>query len=89
VTFARGDDVLCLLPDGAAGGSGWMVAIASDEREAHDVLVHDLQQSGFDEIDVEQLQPVKAEDIVDAHLVANLRALEPGTRTVWATLHAY
>jgi hypothetical protein len=89
VTFARGDDVLCLLPDGAAGGSGWMIAIASDEDEAHGLLVHDLQQCGFEEIEVEQVQPVGAEDIVDEHLAANLRALEPGKRTVWGTLHTY
>ena len=72
--------MLDLLPASAAGASGWMVAIANDEGGARDALVHEVQQSGFEEIDVEQVQPIEVDDIVDERLQQNVWCMEPGSR---------
>jgi hypothetical protein len=89
VTFSRGGDVLKLLPAEAAGASGWMIAIAHNRPEAEALLLRDLTQCGFVDVEVEQIVHAIAADIDDERLVANLRDLQPGKRTVWGTLHSY
>ena len=89
VTFARGTDTLHLLPEWAEGGSGWLAAFADGAEEAHALLVRDLEGCGLQEIEVDQLQRIEIGDIVDEHLVANVRKIEPGKQTAWGTIHGY
>lgn len=92
VTFERRSADQEILPDWAQGASGWLAALAPDEKEARRRLVRDVQLAGLRVLDVANEREVFSEDEVekiDKHLAANLRAIEPGVQTVWGTIHGY
>lgn len=69
-----------------------MVALATDEQEARQRLVRDVQRHGLRVLEVANEREVLSEgevEEIDEHLAANLRAIEPGVQTVWGTIHGY
>ncbi|HEV2746110.1 MAG TPA: hypothetical protein VGW34_02285 [Allosphingosinicella sp.] len=92
VTFERRDEQQDILPVWAQGACGWMVALAPDEDTARALLVRDLEYHGLRVVEIAEEQEVFGEDEIDEmddHLAANFRAIEPGKRTVWGTIHCY
>ena len=92
ITFERRNEEQEILPDWAHGACGWMVAVAPDEKTARELLVRDVECCGLRVLQVDQVREAfshKDIEDVDDHLARNLREIEPGSQTLWGTVHGY
>ena len=91
VTFER-HDAQDILPEWALGACGWMLALASDEDAATELLMRDITHLGLRVVDIAKQREIFDEDEIeelDEHLAENVRNFEAGKKTAWGTIHCY
>ena len=81
-----------LLPDHCQGAVGWMACRAQVSDSVRDRVEEALIAEGLRLVEVSEPQLANSLDQVeelDAHLAANVVALEPGKVVVWGTIWTY